>query len=584
MSEVEGVEDIDSILSKSIALQRNRLETLGIVSAISLVMAAAWYVWPGIDGRAEFLPRFGPGIILMVLALAMQDFVDYGPKHRSRLGSLTAAAWAPMLLLGVTSFDTELETSVRLGHGLLGLIGLSCYLFSTSVLTGSLQAVRFRGLVQLLGATSATALLLSNPSEGVVMLTSSGICVLAFGVALFDIFGKDPDREERKKFKKLRDSLELRILELRAKGIQVDQAASLLQNAIEVGYTDPSEAMTILHLAEDDIERTLAMSSDITDIREDAAKAVSEADDIAPTAKKAMRLLKQGDREMELGSLRDAEMLFRKAKTHAGEIIEFWTQAETAISDAKRALSGCEGVQFDPLFSSVKNAEEALEREAPAEAAGLVMAVPEHVENLGETESGAEEVVEEASRAVKAASGIDDTDFAARIKQASNALKEGNFSLARGMADSVIREVTREAEAMVEVQKAWRHRKKLVAQWSDWANAKEWDTRLAEVGNSRKEKQWSHAAMLLENITRELDAESAQTGEATELLEFLQGEWRGVRDRLQAAGIKVNDAERNACEAAIGEAVAALDKGDIDTCLGKLGEADQMMEALRRRI
>ena len=152
------------------------------------------------------------------------------------------------------------------------------------------------------------------------------------------------------------------------------------------------------------------------------------------------------------------------------------------------------------------------------------------------------------------------------------------------MADSVIREVTREAEAMVEVQKAWRQRKKLVAQWSDWADAKEWDTRLAEVGDARKDKQWSHAAMLLENITRELDAESAQTGEATELLEFLQGEWRGVRDRLQAAGIKVKDGERNACEATIGEAVAALDKGDIDTCLGKLGEADQMMEALRRRI
>jgi hypothetical protein len=146
------------------------------------------------------------------------------------------------------------------------------------------------------------------------MLTSAGICVLAFGVALFDIFGKDPDRGARKKFKQLRDSLELRILELRSKGIQVDQAASLLQNAAEVGYTDPNEAMTILHLAEDDIERTLAMSSDITDIREDAAKAVSEADDIAPTAKKAMRLLTQGDREMELGSLRDAEMLFRKAK------------------------------------------------------------------------------------------------------------------------------------------------------------------------------------------------------------------------------------------------------------------------------
>ncbi|DAC50901.1 MAG TPA: hypothetical protein HA340_02765 [Candidatus Thalassarchaeaceae archaeon] len=581
MSEVA---EVDALLAKALKEQRNRLETLGIMSAIALVAVASWYIWPGIEGRTDFLSRFGPGIVLVVLALAMQDLIDFGPKHRSRIGALAAVAWAPLLMLGMAAFITSDEMTVRLGNALLAVIGIVCYSLTSGILTGSLQAVRFRGLVQLLGATSATALLLSNPLEGMVLLASTTICLLAFAVAIYDTIGKDPDKAARRKFKQLREKLEMRILELRAEGIQVDQAASLLQNASETGYVDPKEGMTLLNLALDEIERTLAMSSDISDIRADAANAVEKADDIAPTAKRAKRILIQGDREMELGSLREAEMLFRKAKKHASEIIEFWNQAETAIADAKRALSGQDGVQFEPLKRSVEGAEEALLREAPAEAIGLVITVPEHVENLADAGDVAAETVSEAKRAVEAASGIDEVDFALRLEKADKAYENGDYSLARGLADSVHREVTREAEAMVEVQKAWRQRKKLIARWTDWANSDEWNERLKAVDKARKKKQWSHAAMLLEQMTNELDSEGAASTEAGELLAFLQEEWRGLRDKLEAAGIKVRDAERNGCEAVVGEAAAAHQKGDIDTCLTKLGEADGRMEKLRRRI
>ncbi|HJL59812.1 MAG TPA: hypothetical protein QF621_05625, partial [Candidatus Thalassarchaeaceae archaeon] len=112
----------------------------------------------------------------------------------------------------------------------------------------------------------------------------------------------------------------------------------------------------------------------------------------------------------------------------------------------------------------------------------------------------------------------------------------------------------------------------------------DWDKRLKEVDKARKKKLWSHAAMLLEQITNELDSEGAASTEAGELLTFLQNEWRGLRDKLEAAGIKVRDTERNSCEAVVGEASDAHQKGDIDTCLAKLGEADGMMEKLRRRI
>ncbi|MBO58235.1 MAG: hypothetical protein CMA77_04485 [Euryarchaeota archaeon] len=578
------VAEVDDLLAKALKEQRNRLESLGIISAITLVIVASWYIWPGIEGRADFLARFGPGIVLIVLALAMQDLIDFGPKHRSRIGALSAMSWAPLLMLGMSAFNTSDTTTIRLGYALLALMGIVSYNFSSGVLTGTLQAVRFRGLVQLLGATSATALLLSRSFEGIVLYSSIVICILAFGVAIFDAIGKDPEKGVRKQFKTLRDKIEMRILELRAEGIQVDQAASLLQGANEVGYVNPKEGITILNLALDDIERTLAMSSDISDIRSDAAEAVEKADDIAPTAKRAKRILTQGDREMELGSLRDAEMLFRKAKKHAGEIIEFWHQAESAIADAKRSLSGCDGAQYEPLKRSVKDAEEALLREEPAEAAGLALSVPEHVENLTTSGDVALETLEEAKRSIEAAAGIDDADFSLRIEQAENAYESGDYSLARGLADSILREVTREAESMVEVQKAWRQRKKLISRWSDWANADEWDTRLKAVDKARKAKQWSHAAMLLEQITSELDSEGAASAEAGELLQFLQEEWRALREKLEAAGIKVKDTERNGCEAVVGEAHVAHQKGDIETCLSKLGDADSRMEKLRRRI
>ena len=578
------VAEVEGRLEKALGEQRQRLEMLGILSALVLVGTATWYAWPAIDGRVELLPRLGPGIVLMVLALAMQDFVDFGPKHRSRLGAGAALSWPPLLVMGAGIADTSQDYSVLAGHALFLVVSVACFEFGNKTLTGSLQAVRYRGIVQLLGVATGASLLLSSPTDGSQFMLGWAVCGAALVKSLFDLFGSDEQRPARLKFAARRDALEGKILQLRSEGVKLDQAASLLLTATEVGYKDPKEGMALLSASEDDLERTLALSSDIQAIRADAAEAVEQADDVAPTAKRPARCLAQGDRESQLGSLREAEMLYRKAKGHARDIIDFWAKAEASIGDAKRSLAGCEGAQFESLFRAVKDAEEALEREEPAEAAGLAASVPEHVGNLSQTGEGAEETLDEAKRAVEAAKGIDDADFAVRLTQADEALASGDFSLARGMADSVLREVTRESESMVEVQKGWRQRKKLLARWAGRADEAEWDEKLEAINKARKRKQWSHAAMLLEQLTAELDSTSAASGEAGELLDFLQGEWRGLRNKLEAMGIKVDDAERNACEAAIGEANAAHGTGDVETTLEKLGQADSLMEKLRRRI
>ena len=582
MADTTDVADVESRLAATLAKQRSQLETLGIVAALALVGSAAWYVWPGVESTVPLMPRLGPAIVLLLCALAMQDLVDFGPRHRSRLGAATAIAWPPLLLLGIRAFgDTGW---VQVGNLLMLPLAVAAFEFSRVQLSGGIQALRYRGLMGATGGMVALSLVISEGAESELMMSGLLVVALALFRAGMDVFGSDKDRPERRRFKEQRDALEKRVLQLRAQDIKIDQAASLLQAATEVGWNDPKEGVALLATAADDIERTLALSSDIADILADAVAAVEQSEEVAPESKRPRNCITLGEREMELGSLRDAEQLFRQGKKRAADIIEWWTPAEEAISEGKRALDGCAGEQYEPVRRMLQEAQDALEREEAAEAAELASAIPQQVEAMSEAGEGAEESLEEARRALEQAKGIDQDVFNDRIEQADAALEAGQFSMARGLSDSVIREVTREREAMVEVQKALRQQKKLRARWEGRDDADDWENRLEGIKGARKEKQWSHAATLLERLTNDLDATQAAHGEATELLDFLQGEWRALRNQLESNGIKVDDSERHACEGTIGESVVSLGSGDVEACLAKLGEADTQMEALRRRI
>ncbi len=566
----------------AVAAQRNRVETLGVFSALLLVLTSAWYAWPGFQGSVEFLPRLGPSLVLLALALAIQDFVDYGSKHRSRLGAIATVAWAPLIVFSITSTSSE-DSSQSIGAALVALFALTCLYYSKQTLKGNLRVMRYRGIMSVAGASTAMALTIASEPEQWTLGVGLAIAICALIDAGRDIFGNDADKEARKRFKSERDDLEVSILQLRADGVQVDQAASLLQTATEIGYTDPKEGSHLVTLAKEDIERTIALSQDISAIKEDAAKTVAEADNIAPTARRPARTMLAGEREAELGSLREAELLYRKAKKHASEIVEYWRTAEEAIAEAKRQLSGKDGTRFEELHNLVREAEKAMEKEAPAQALELVSAIPNQLSALTEAGEGAAEAIAEVADAIEAAEGIDDADFQERLAKAKEALDEGDSSLARGTADSLLREIKRESEAMVEVQKAIRQRKKLQSRWSKRNDASEWEDRLEAVRAAAKRKQWSHAATLLERLTKDLDMANAEVSEARELFDFLADEWRTLRERLEKSGIKVDDAGRVACEGAIGTAREALDSGDAEACLVALGEADGLMEDLRRR-
>ncbi|MCS5535523.1 MAG: hypothetical protein NZ802_06685, partial [Candidatus Poseidoniales archaeon] len=148
----------------------------------------------------------------------------------------------------------------------------------------------------------------------------------------------------------------------------------------------------------------------------------------------------------------------------------------------------------------------------------------------------------------------------------------------------IVREISRERAAMDDVRRGLRQRKKLVARFSDRSDADEWQSRLNEIKTAADEQQWSHAATLLERLTSDLDSQGKALDEAEDLLGFVQEEWRVLRNQLDASGVTVKDKQRRAAEAAVATAVESHGQGRIEDCLAQLGEADSVMEKLRRRL
>ena len=84
-------------------------------------------------------------------------------------------------------------------------------------------------------------------------------------------------------------------------------------------------------------------------------------------------------------------------------------------------------------------------------------------------------------------------------------------------------------------------------------------------------------------MTASLQAHEVKLSEASELMRFVDEEWKTLRRRLDPSGIGPGDAGRMATEKAVTEAASALEQGDIQLCHKALGAAGEALEALNRR-
>jgi len=581
--------DADEAIEAERAARIKRVENTTLFTALTLLVCAVWLAWPTVKaliaGEGIVLSDLGAPLLLVIWGIFVQDLTLDDPAARTRVGSVTSVSWPVLAVLGALGMDLS-DRFALVGSGLLVLVGAVCRRAASNTMRGHFGVLRYRAVLTGIGTASACVLALTQsvPLNSVAGSAALAVCLLAVVDTVYTWTVGDEQKTERKAFRKRLDQLENRLLELKAQGAAVAQAASLITTAKEGGHLDPDYGMRLLDESEEDMDRALSLADDVEIIRLDALKTVQEAAEVAPLARRPQKAYDMGEREVQLGSLREGELLFRQAKKRATEILTWWTRAEQAIAEATRGLAGKKGQGMEGLRDMLDQAKAKLQQEQPKEAFEFAATIPAQLEAGEGALDRAADAIKEAKRHLKQADGLDKGPFDDRLAQAQTALEEGNASQAIGLADGVVRTLERERAAMDDVLRALKQKKQLVKRFEGRDDEASWRRALDEIVEAADEKQWSHAGMLLERMTAGLDREGHASDEALELYDFVMDQWRVLRNQCEAAGIGVQDEDRRACEQAIAEAESMLGVSKIEACLEGLAQADAAMERLRRRI
>ena len=583
--------DVDEAIQAERLVRIQRIERLSTICALFCLSGAVWLAWPVLKdafvGDASLLTGLGMPVLVLLWGIVIQDLILDDPRARTRIGAASSIIWPVFLVFALRSYSTN--PTDLLAMVLFAALGFATYQSSANTLRGGIDVMRFRAMMTGLGALTVLGVLVGDragqtwivePEDWAHPILS---LVILLHVGYLWIAGDDM-REERKAFRQELDIIENRLLVLRSEGAAVDQASSLVMTAKEEGHIDPSFGMRLLREATEDIERSLSLATDVDVVRSEALLVIQHAEELAPLAKRPRKSYEMGEREASLGSLREAEGLFRQAKRRAQEIVTWWEQAEEAIQTADELLTGKSGATIDNLRQIIRDARKQLDREAPKKAFELACVIPIQLQADGDARERAVEVLSDAAKALKATDGFDTNELEKRLEQAESALEAGDTGQSIGLAEGVFRVIQIERESMETVRRALRQRKKITERFEHFTDAEEWMARFKQVQNAADEREWSHAATLLERLTIDLDALGSEQDEAQALLDFVRQEWAVLRNQCNASSIPVSDEDMRQTEAAVSLAEEYLNKGQVEASLEQLGQADASMERLRRRV
>ncbi|MCH1527238.1 MAG: hypothetical protein L7S49_03390 [Candidatus Poseidoniaceae archaeon] len=581
---MDGFVDLQEAIKAETKNRLDRVEKLAGYSAFIMLAAATWLAWPTLQSAlngGSITSDLKYAMVIIAWGIFVQDLGLMDKKARSRIGTVTTISWLPIAIVGISNLEGDI--SQKLGMVFLLIISLCLFATSRSILQGDISVMKYRALMGALGFVLSASLLTTISFSDISAFIQLGLCAIGLTLIVIDWFGKDENRPLRKEFDVRLNILENRILILKSEGSAVDQAASLIMTAREEGHRDPVWGMRLLDEAEEDIERSLSLAGDVEEIKADSLNSVETAEEIAPIVKRPRKAWDMGQREVELGSLREGEALFRQAKKRAGEVIEWWQMAEEAIREGSALLAKSKHPQ-ESLEELLADARKKLNAEKPKKAYEFAIVIPEQLSASGDAMVIAEKAVKEAARMLKSADGINKELLEERLDNAEVELEQGNHAQAKGLSDGIVREINAEREAMDDVRRALRQKVHLISRWSEREDSADWDSRLIEIESSVDSLEWTHAATLLERLTKDLDAQGKASDEASELLNFVLDEWNVLRNQCDASGIKVDDEDRRSTDEAIGIATEAHKAGRIDESLESLGLADGFMEKLRRRV
>lgn len=557
---------------------RVRVERIALSVTFLLIFSASWWLFSGLFGSPELLSRLGPISLIFISSLVIIDLIDYGLIQKSRIGVIANICYPTLLALSISNIEFN---DVLISGSIYFLMAVFLWFVAKKNLSITHSSRRWRGLTSIFGLAFSASVMYSISSEiQIYMIVFT--CILITMIP--DLISKDENHKSRKDFIKKLDLVEEQVLLLRSQGISLEQASSILKKAREDCWNEPERGLTVILLAEEEIERVKALANDLDDIKQETHLFVKKAESIAPGVHGPRKAFESGQKESDFGSLREAEILFRLSKKRSEIIIQHWQNAIDEIASAEELTSFVKGIKLDSINSIIDSAKEALESENPVEAIKIASSVPGHLESLESMTTEAKEAIIEAEKAIQEVEGSFSVSTKERLVESKVALESGNSSLAKGLATSILRDINKMSESMQNVQRGLRQRKKLTAVFPSGKSGDEWRNQLEDIETKVNLEQWVEASELLELLTKNLQKYEKSKSEAQELYSFVESEWIDLRKKLDSSNIKVNDSMRMNAESKLSESKKLLEEGDIDSTLSTLGKTDEIMENLRRRI
>ncbi|HJN55525.1 MAG TPA: hypothetical protein QF646_03960, partial [Candidatus Poseidoniales archaeon] len=460
---------------------RVAVENLGVIAALTIVLTGGWMAWPilNTDGNIS-LSQLIPAILLLVWAVLLQDLIDWNPTTRARIGGSLALIWPGLLAASLWNI-TAIPSWPFLGSLVtLGLAGFA-YITSRRILIGRAEVVRYRGVMILVGTGLGGSLVLALEPPMMTMWIMILSLAIAATLGIKDWMGDAEMRHLRREYNQTIDRMEDELLILKSQGEPVDQAHSLFMRGKVEGHKDPEHGLKLLVIAQEELDRAMNFNEDLEIIRESSLHIIEDAEELNHSLKRPRKSFDLGDRERGFGALREAEALYRRAKTIAEEILEWWPKAELAIMKAGVAIGSTSGQEAERLREDLAEAKRQMEVEMPKEAWNLSHAIPEQVESLQQRGDEAGETLAETRIAIEAWPSPLSAGWRELLTKAEDSLAADDPSTAKGYADRVMRDIEAEKDAKQRLDQRLGDRSSLEKRWVELADAKVWSNRWDQI-------------------------------------------------------------------------------------------------------
>ena len=515
--------------------------------------------------------------VIFSLAFIISDLSSYDGRKRTRLASISSISWP--ILIGLASSAEPDFRGLAFG-AILTFLAIVLHEYSRSAFSSTAIARRFRALLGMIGLATAVAIMISQASE--IMLAAISTLVMA-ALLMFDILRPDPSLQGRRNLFNRIDSVEIRILEINEAGIRLDHASSLLKLAREEGWSNTSRGHSRLKSVEHEIELALSMDRDLSEIREAVMVLVNQAESIAPEATESVSLVEKADSERALGSPREAETIYREAKKVANRICLFWEPAREALSEAEKKLEKQNIIESDTIAGMVESARKAMERQRPDEALHFLEALPDQLQSLSEALDRVRARRSEISSHLVSEHPDISEEVESQLSSIDKSIEDGELSLAMGGLESIARRLHNRSESRRSFKQSVRQ-KGMIQSRFPLAEKTIFEKRLGSAISLSKEGLWIQADEELKLIINDLDSVDATRRDTEELLDFLEGEWKILRKKLESSGVGSDDSTRRLAEKHMAIARENFEKDSFQASRNSMGSADEAIESLRRLV